>query len=167
NIIKLAKQKNIPIVVTNISKLVKSEKDKNVHIALQISNFRYSNIEDIEENKSDLNIILLVYKVKDPRNLGAILRTASAFDIKGIILTSRDSCPVNDTVIHTSRNAKILIARINNALKTIEELKQKGYNPICLDSQGKIELPKIKEINSKILLILGGETGIDNKIKQM
>ncbi|MCS7165597.1 MAG: TrmH family RNA methyltransferase [Candidatus Calescibacterium sp.] len=163
----MAKQKNIPIVVTNISKLVKTEKNKNIHIALQISDFRYSDIEDIEKNKSDLNIILLAYKVKDPRNLGAIVRTASAFDIKGIIITSKDSCPVNDTVIHTSRNAKVLITRTNNALKTIQELKQKDYYPLCLDSKGKIELSEITKINDKILLILGGERGIDDKIKQI
>lgn len=99
--------------------------------------------------------------------MGAILRTSSAFDIKGIIITSKDSCPINDTVIHTSRNTQILISRTNNALKTIEYLKQKGYRVFCLDTKGKIKLPEITKSPNKVLLILGGETGIDNKIKEI
>ncbi|MCS6956155.1 MAG: RNA methyltransferase [Candidatus Calescibacterium sp.] len=166
-IIRLAKEKQIPIVVANPNKLINISKHKNIQALLEISKFQYSTIEDIEKNKTSTEIILLVYKVKDPRNLGAILRTSSAFDIKGVIITSKDSCPINDTVIHTSRNTQILISRTNNALKTIEHLKQKGYKVFCLDTKGKFKLTEITKFQDKILLILGGEKGIDNKIKEI
>ncbi len=134
---------------------------------LEISDFRYSSIQEIETKKTTLNIILFAYKVKDPRNLGAILRTSTAFDIKGVIITSKDSCPVNQTVINTSRNSQIPVVRVNNSIETIQYFKNKEYKILCLDNKGQIRLNSIKKLDKKILLILGGEKGIDPKIKSL
>lgn len=164
-IIKIAKEKGIPILVTNFSKFSHILKGNSTPLLLEISNFSYSNLEDIEKNKSSLDLILFVYKVKDPRNLGAILRTSKAFDIKGIILTSKDSCPVNDTVINISRNSFLPIVRINNSLKIIQYLKNKNYKTILLDPRGETTLYSIKKIE-ETLLILGGEKGVSEEIKK-
>ncbi|MFN3478318.1 MAG: TrmH family RNA methyltransferase [bacterium] len=164
-IIKLAKEKEIPTLVTNFSKFSNVLKGNSTPLILEISNFSYSSLEDIEKNKSSLDLILFVYKAKDPRNLGAIIRTSKAFDIKGIILTSKDSCPVNDTVINTSRNSLLPIHRINNSLKIIQYLKNKNYKTILLDPRGEITLYSLKK-TEKTLLILGGEKGVSEEIKK-
>lgn len=166
-IIKLAKEKGIPINVTDFPKFNYLTKEKNIPLILEISSFRYSKIEEIERNKTLLEVILFVYKVRDPRNLGAILRTSKAFDIKGIILTSKDSCPINDTVINTSRNSLLPIARVNNSLKIIEYFRTRKYEIILLDVKGETNLYtlKEKEVGNKLLIVLGGEKGINPQIK--
>jgi len=168
HIIKLAKNQKIPIISTNFKKFSKIlENYKNVPAILEISEFSYTNVETIENRNTSLNIILLVYKVKDPRNLGAIMRTAKAFDIKGILITTQDSSPINSTVINTSRNNLLPTARINNTFKTIQEFKSKGYKILCLDNKGSKLINQINKIPDKTILILGGEKGIDNKIKEL
>ncbi|MEN3015400.1 MAG: RNA methyltransferase [bacterium] len=168
HIIKLAKQKNIPIITTNFVKFKNQIEDyENIPVVLEISSFKYHTLEDILDNKTTLNVVVLAYKVKDPRNLGAIIRNCSAFDVKGLLITSKDSCPVNNTVINASRNSPLLIARINNCLSIIKLLQNKGYECFCLDIKGQIDIQNLKPPkNSKILLVLGGEKGLDNSIKQ-
>jgi len=174
-IIRLAKDNNVPCVETDIKNVIlkkrintKEAKEK-IPLILEISNFQYSSIEEIESRKTKLPLIVFAYKVKDPRNLGAILRVASAFDSKGVIITSKDSCLVNDTVINCSRNAPIPVARVLKIYDTINYLTQKGYQLFCLDVRGKVLINNLKNFitHDKFLLILGGEKGVDPKLKEL
>jgi len=171
-IIKLSKENNIPIIQTNIKNIIQKknliiQNKEKVPVILEISQFNYSSLEDIENNKTSLSLIVFAYKVKDPRNLGAILRVSSGFDTKGVIITSKDSCSVNDTVLNSSRNAPILVHRTIKPINTINHLKQKNYEIFCLDVKGKITINQISKLNKNVLLILGGEKGVDQKIKEL
>lgn len=97
------------------------------------------------------------------------MRTSAAFGIKGVIITSKDSSPVNETVINASRNANILVHRTTNAFQTALNLKSKGYKIYCLDTKAQKNLEDINDEikNLQILLILGGEKGIEPKLKEL
>jgi 23S rRNA (guanosine2251-2'-O)-methyltransferase len=137
-------------------------------IVLEYSDFLYSNLEEIEKNinKVKLPIIILGYKIKDPRNLGALMRVCYAFDIAGILIPNKDSVNVNDTVIQASRNSKIKIHRFQSITKIINHFISKKYNIILLDKSGENKLHKLDYnfILPKSLVIIGGEIGVNKEI---
>ena len=169
DIILHLKQNNIPIHILDNDVFKKRFHFLNHQlIVLEYFDFIYSDIEEIEDNLKNcsLPIILLGYKIKDPRNLGSLMRVCSAFNIAGILITSQDSCSVNDTVIQASRNSKIKIHKTKNILKTINYFITKNYNIILLDKNGKNVLHELNYnfILPKSLVIVGGESGIPSDL---
>ena len=69
-----------------------------------------------EENKGIVPIYLLLDGITDPRNFGAILRSANATNITGVIISSSSSAPINEDVVKTSSGAifKVPISKVNN-----------------------------------------------------
>jgi len=169
DIIHSLKQNNIPIHILDSNFFKKKFKflDHQL-IVLEYFDFIYSKLSEIEENinKVRLPIIVLGYKIKDPRNLGALMRVCYAFDIAGILIPTEDNCPVNETVIQTSRNSKIRIHRFHSITKTINHFVLKKYNIILLDKNGEYKLHKLNYdfILPKSLVVLGGESGVPKEI---
>ncbi len=73
--------------------------------------------------------ILIPVNIEDPHNLGAIIRTAYAFNVDAIVITKHKGSPVNNTVISTSAGAalKLPIVRVTNIVNCIEKLKKNGF----------------------------------------
>jgi 23S rRNA (guanosine2251-2'-O)-methyltransferase len=169
DIIHNLKQNNIPVHILNsISFKKKFNFLDHQLVVLEYFDFIYSKLNEIEENinKVRLPIIVLGYKIKDPRNLGALMRVCYAFDIAGILIPTENACPVNETVIQTSRNSKIKIHRFHSITKIINHFVLKKYNIILLDKNGEYKLHKLSYdfILPKSLVIIGGETGVPKEI---
>lgn len=133
--------------------------------------------------EQDPPFFLAVDNVTDPRNLGAILRTAECAGVHGIILPQRDSSPITDVVMKTSAGATahLPIARVANLHQALLELKETdiwvagldaegdtdllafdGYRPICLvvGSEGKGLRPLIRKSCDLLLRIpMWGQVG--------
>ncbi len=126
--------------------------------------------------EQDPPFFLAVDNVTDPRNLGAILRTAECAGVHGIILPQRDSSPITDVVMKTSAGATahLPIARVGNLHQALLQLKEAdiwvagldaegdtdllafdGYRPICLvvGSEGKGLRPLIRKSCDMLLRI--------------
>ncbi|MCB0752549.1 MAG: 23S rRNA (guanosine(2251)-2'-O)-methyltransferase RlmB, partial [Ignavibacteriae bacterium] len=106
--------------------------DKNTQGIIAVKNeFNYSQIDEIliDAEKSEFPLLLLLDSIQDPHNLGAIIRTAECAGANGIIITTKNSASVNNTVEKTSAGATshIKITQANNLVNTIEILKQSGY----------------------------------------
>ncbi len=102
--------------------------------------------------------ILLLDGVEDPRNLGAVLRTAEAIGIKSVLLPQRRSCGVTPTVVRTSAGAALhlRIGRIGNVVQTLEKLKEAGYWRIGLDMRGSEDSSGIDR-SAPLVIVVGGE----------
>ncbi len=163
------KQHNIPIHIID-SNIFKKKFNFLNHqlIVLEYYDYIYSSLKEIEENiyNSELPIIILGYKIKDPRNLGALMRVCYAFNIAGILIPIHDSANVNDTVIQSSRNSKIKIHRFQSISKILNHFISKKYNIILLDKDSKTKLHKLDYnfILPKSLVIIGGENGIPKEV---
>ena len=95
-----------------------------------------SKIDDIiNDNKCRL---LILDHLEDPHNLGAIIRTAEAAGINGIILPKNRSVSVNETVMKTSVGAlyNVSICQVTNLNQTIKKLKDIGFWIIGTDMDG-------------------------------
>jgi len=102
--------------------------------------------------------ILLLDGVQDPRNFGAIIRSAVAFDVKGIIVSSHHMAPVSPSTIKASSGTalRIPIARVSRLADIIVELKERGYYVYGASSTGSLSM---WEMNWKcpVALVVGSE----------
>lgn len=131
-IIDLAKQKNIRIDF--VDKFLLDKKTLTHHhqgVIAEVVDFEYSDIDDIlkrADERCEQPLIVILDGVKDPHNLGAIIRSAECAGAHGIVIPKNRSVSVNETVIKTSAGAisNMLIARVTNINYLISDLKQRG-----------------------------------------
>src|SRR4051812_44824916 len=78
-------------------------------------------------------LIIMLDGIEDPHNFGAILRTAAAFNIDGIIIAKKNQVPVNSTVIKVSVGgvAHIPVCHVDSLVETVKELKKRDYRIIA------------------------------------
>ena len=93
--------------------------------------FAYVEFEDVAASiqaKGDRALILALDGVTDPHNLGAILRSAAAVGVDGVLLPERRSAPVNETVIRASAGTagRVPVCRVVNLGRALDDLKDAG-----------------------------------------
>ena len=126
----------------------------NQGIALDIEEFKYLDIKDIDENS---NFIVILDSLEDPHNFGAIIRTCECAGVNYIIIPRNRSVSVNSTVYKTASGAlsHMKIVEVVNLSNTINKLKDMGYWVYAADMDGK----DYREIDysGKTALIIGSE----------
>jgi 23S rRNA (guanosine2251-2'-O)-methyltransferase len=125
-------------------------------IAADLSPFLYTALSEILTLSKDL--LLFLDEIVDPRNLGAILRTAEAAGVDGVILTKDRSAPVSALVEKAAAGATahLPICRIDNLVRTIETVKKAGFWVVGLAPDAQQSLYEL-DWPEKIALLLGGE----------
>ena len=108
--------------------------------------------------KSPSPLILILDSIQDPRNLGAIIRTAECSGVDGIIITKYNSAAINETVIKTSAGAAehSKICTVNNLANTIKTLKESGFWIIGTSLEGSKDYSQI-DYRIPVALIIGNE----------
>lgn len=141
-IFDLASSHKIPVVHvpgTKLYEMVGSVNDQG--IVAMISAISYKNFRDWLTEVDDIQhpAVLLLDEIQDPHNLGAILRSAAAAGVHGVIVPKHRQAPVNATVFKTSAGTagKIPIIRVGNLNQTIQKLKDAGFWIGGLDVSGE------------------------------
>ncbi|WP_026853107.1 23S rRNA (guanosine(2251)-2'-O)-methyltransferase RlmB [Geothrix fermentans] len=93
--------------------------------------FAYAAFEDVAarvRNRGDAALVLALDGVTDPHNLGAILRSAAAAAVDGVILPERRSAAVNETVVRASAGTagRVPVCRVVNLGRALDDLKEAG-----------------------------------------
>lgn len=158
---------NRKINVNKLSKKEFSKFDKYSHqgIILYIEDFKYSDIDDFEDNES--SVVVILDHLEDPHNLGAIIRTCEAAGVDGIIIPKDRSVEVNSTVMKTSVGAleNVKIAKVVNLGQAIKKLKDKGYWIVGTDLENSTDYREI-DYSGKIGIVIGSEGfGMTKNIK--
>lgn len=132
-IYKLARSNQIPISKIDSRKIKQIAGDANHQgvIAL-VSTIRTITIDDLLERVSRQNksrCLVLLDRINDPHNMGAIIRSAEVLGAAGIIYPAREGVPLTETVVKTSAGAAfhIPICKSANLVKTIQQLKENGF----------------------------------------
>ena len=125
-------------------------------VLAEIAEITFQSLDSILDGQP--NRLLVLDGVEDPRNLGAVLRTAEAAGIDSILLPQRHTSGVTPTVVKTSAGAAlhVKIAKIGNVTETLKRLKEAGYWTVGLDMKGREGLGQIDPA-SKLVLVVGGE----------
>ena len=114
-------------------------------------------------------IYLLLDGVTDPRNFGAILRSANATSVNGVIICSSSSAPINEDVLKASSGAifNVPISKVNNLKDAIYLLKENNIEIMGLEQKAKKLIYDINLKKPLALLIGSEEKGISKGILKM
>ena len=162
---ELASKRNIKIFYTN------KKIDNSQGVAVYISNFDY--YKDFDEAYEELaskdkSIVLILDEIQDPRNFGAIIRSAEVFKVDLILIPERNSVRINETVVKTSTGAieYVNISKVTNLSDTINKLKKLDYWVYGAAGEACINYNE-EDYPNKIVLVLGNEgSGIRKKVRE-
>ena len=111
-------------------------------VAVMFAAQEYATVEDIfasAEERNEKPFIIICDEIEDPHNLGAIVRTAEACGVHGIIIPKRRSASLNATVAKAASGALeyMPVARVTNIASTIDELKRREVWVFGADMDGE------------------------------
>lgn len=104
-------------------------------------------------------IIVVLDQVTDPQNIGAILRTATAFDVTAI-LAPKDNAPEEGAALAKVASGAlevVPIIKVTNLVRAMEELKKAGYWFIGMDGNTETSIGDLKDITPNTALVMGAE----------
>jgi 23S rRNA (guanosine2251-2'-O)-methyltransferase len=130
---------------------------------------QYNNLDDVVAAKrGQYSLVVVLDGVEDPHNLGAILRTADAAGVNGVVIPERRAAGVTGTVTKASAGASehLPIAKVTNIARTVEELKEKNLWTVGLDERGKQTYDTL-DYKMDCALVLGAEgKGLHDLVKK-
>ena len=130
-------------------------------VALQLACSKTISLEkliDISKHNCANPIILALDGITDPHNVGAIIRSAEAFDCKGIIIPQRRSAGLTGTVAKVAAGAleHLQVSRVVNLNRALEVLKKNGFLIVGLSGDGQLSLSNFSE-KVPLVVIVGSE----------
>lgn len=167
--------KSLPLSKTEVSYVLDKELDKLAsspnhqgYAALVDDYHTYSLDEVISSAKSKPYPLLAILDgIEDPHNLGAIIRSADAFGVDGIIMKKNGEVPLNATVAKVSTGAidYVKVAVVTNLSSAIRTLKGAGYWIVSSDGEAKTQYDEV-DYRSPIAVVVGSEGfGISRLVK--
>lgn len=123
--------------------------------------FSYLEIEDLIEAwkiSGGRAVFLILDSIEDPQNLGAMIRSAHAAGVTGIILPKDRACHVTSTVVKTSAGASehVKIAMVSNLAQTIEKLKKENIWVYAIEADGEATIYS-EDLTGNIAIVVGSE----------
>jgi 23S rRNA (guanosine2251-2'-O)-methyltransferase len=171
-VIAMAKDKGITVVEAEKAKLDSMTRSSAHQGVVAITTeFSYCEPEDIieyAEQKGEKPFIIVIDGINDPRNLGAIIRTADAAGVHGIILPKRGACGLTATVYKTAAGAceYMKIARVVNISAAIEFLKEKNIWIYGTDGAAESDIYDT-DLRGAAAIVLGDEgTGLSRLVRE-
>ena len=128
-------------------------------IALAIKPYQYSSLQEILQRAKHPGLLVALDGVTDPRNLGAIIRSAAAFGVAGVIIPERRSAAMTAAAWKTSAGAaaRMPVAQVTNLNRAIEEVQEQGYFVVGLDGEASELISDMKVATEPVMIIVGSE----------
>ena len=138
--------------------------DGMVHQGVAISVPAYSYVElprilAAAEKAGEPALLVALDGVTDPRNLGAVLRSAGAFGAHGVVLPERRAAGVTAAAWKVSAGAaaRVPVARVTNLVRALGELRDAGCFIVGLDGGGTVEIADVQLATDPVVLVVGSE----------
>lgn len=170
-IVALARERGIPIQKVDRPVLDKMTGERHQGVIAETAPYDYVELEDmisLAKNKGEDPLIVVLAGLEDPHNFGAILRTAEAVGVHGIIIPKRRGVQLNATVVKVSEGAAeyVPVARVANLATVIDRLKKMGLWVTGADMDGDNRLWQ-GNLTGPLAIIIGGEGhGIPRLLKE-
>jgi 23S rRNA (guanosine2251-2'-O)-methyltransferase len=113
---------------------------------------------DYAYNQSENPVLVALDGITDPQNLGAIARTAECVGASGLIITERNSSPINSFAVKASAGAlnKIPVCRVTNLASELTNLKEHGFWIVGTDLEANSNYTD-DIYKSPIIVVIGSE----------
>ncbi|MBR8701422.1 putative TrmH family tRNA/rRNA methyltransferase [Fusobacterium sp. DD29] len=163
---RLASKRNIKIFYTD------KKRENSQGVVVFVSDYDYyvdfgAFLEKIAPMEK--SIVLILDEVQDPRNFGALIRSAEVFGVKGIIIPERNAVRINETVVKTSTGAieYVDIVKVTNISEAIKRLKTLDYWVYGAEGEEGAHDYSKEKYPSRTALVLGSEgNGMRKKVKE-
>lgn len=131
-------------------------------VALAVPPYRYAAPDDLIQwalESGQPPLLLAVDGVTDPRNLGAIVRSAAAFGAHGVLVPERRSAGMTASAWRTSAGtaARVKVARCTNLVRTLKSFAAAGLMIVGLDADGTVDTDSFELATGPLVLVVGSE----------
>lgn len=118
---------------------------------------------------TDDTALVLLAEVQDPHNVGAVIRSAAAFGIAGVLFPEHNQAPISGAVVKVSAGMafRIPLVQIGNINQAVRDLKDAGFSIYGLAGEGAETITKAK-FDTPTVFILGNEgEGLRQKTREL
>ncbi len=131
-------------------------------LALRVGPYPYCDLEDIlgeAARRGEKPFVLLLDLLKDPQNVGSLIRVSDAVGVHGIVIQERRSVAVTPAVVNASSGAveHINVAQVTNLVNAMKELKSQDVWLVGLDVGPNIPPLDKTDLNMSLGLVMGSE----------
>ncbi|MFJ9927087.1 MULTISPECIES: 23S rRNA (guanosine(2251)-2'-O)-methyltransferase RlmB [Streptomyces] len=131
-------------------------------LVLQVPPYEYAHPEDLLDAAADEGedpLVVALDGVTDPRNLGAVVRSVSAFGGHGVVVPERRSAGMTAGAWKTSAGtaARTPVARATNLTRALEQYKKAGLTVVGLAADGEAELGDLDALQGPVVIVVGSE----------
>lgn len=131
-------------------------------IAAKLDAYEYADPDellDVAVERGEPALILILDSITDPRNLGAIIRSASGFGAHGVVIPERRAAHITAAAWKTSAGAaaRVPVARTTNLTRQIKSYQNAGLMVIGLAADGDVSLPDLDLADGPLVVVIGSE----------
>ncbi len=128
-------------------------------IALVAKPFQYSSQKEIFARAKSPALFVAVDGVTDPRNIGAIARSAAAFSADGLLIPERRNAPITAAAWKSSAGAaaRLSIAQVTNLVRSMQDAKEFGCFVVGLDGDADTSVEEIEIADQPLYVVVGSE----------
>ncbi|MGC4153193.1 MAG: 23S rRNA (guanosine(2251)-2'-O)-methyltransferase RlmB [Propionicimonas sp.] len=131
-------------------------------VALQLPEFEYADASDVLADAIQADpagLVVALDSITDPRNLGAIVRSAAAFGAQGVIIPERRSAHMTAAAWKTSAGAaaRVPVAQVTNLNRTLKQYADAGFTVVGLAGEAETDVAGFPGIDGPVLLVVGSE----------
>lgn len=160
DLLPLLKAGDIPFQFVDKAMLNRLCDGRHQGVVAYVEEFTYAEVDDIlktAETRGEAPFLLALDSLEDPHNLGALIRSAEAVGVHGVIIPARRSAQVTPTVVKVSAGATahMAIARVPNLVQTLKYLQKKDCWIWGADMKG-LDVRKA-DLSGALVWVLGGE----------
>ena len=141
-------------------------------IGLQVPPYDYAHPDDLVDLARDSGrpaLLVALDGVTDPRNLGAVVRSAAAFDAHGVVVPQRRAVGMTASAWRTSAGAaaRIPVARAVNLPRALAAYQDAGLQTVGLAGDGDVDLHEYDGFSDPVALVVGAEgTGLSRLVRE-
>ena len=165
----LVHKENIVVQKVPVQKLNHMVKKNHQGVIAMISPVAYHEIDWLVQQvyeKGEDPFILILDRVKDVRNFGAIARTAECFGVHAIVIPSKDSALITNDAVKTSVGAlfKIPVCKVTSLNAAVDFLKGCGLKIFSCTEKSETLINKVETSGPKALIMGSEEDGVDSQL---
>ncbi len=162
-ILSLAERASAPVQTVDRQELDKLGGEVNHQgLAAEVSGYPYvdlASLPAIARQVGEPPFLLLLDHVQDPQNLGALLRTAEAVGVHGVVIPGRRAAGVTPAAVRASAGAAehVRVVQVTNLVQAMERLKSEGVWLAGLEALPRVQLYTQADLSGPLGLVVGSE----------